>query len=187
LHCQGCGIKIISSLKEENHMIKIWGWDKKPRTMLRFIKPGDIFCFRFDENTYCFGRIISKVIFWTAEIFDYVSPNPEINEEAILKASRLINPVVLDAYCLFDRRTEGEWRIIGRQEDYTPQNMDNVFFTYGVASGCKKVDIWNNETPISAEEQKKYIMLSPDGDYGVKELLKKNVEFNKLLENVYGE
>ncbi|HGN3428356.1 TPA: phosphotriesterase, partial [Proteus mirabilis] len=22
---------------------KFWGWDKKPRTMLRFVKPGDIF------------------------------------------------------------------------------------------------------------------------------------------------
>ncbi|EAN2280869.1 phosphotriesterase, partial [Salmonella enterica] len=25
---------------------KFWGWDKKPRTMLRFVKPGDIFCFK---------------------------------------------------------------------------------------------------------------------------------------------
>lgn len=24
---------------------KFWGWDKKPRTMLRFVKPGDIFVF----------------------------------------------------------------------------------------------------------------------------------------------
>ncbi|EKK8473443.1 phosphotriesterase, partial [Salmonella enterica] len=28
--------------------------------MLRFVKPGDIFCFRLDEDRYCFGRIISK-------------------------------------------------------------------------------------------------------------------------------
>lgn len=27
--------------------VKIWGWDKKKRTMLRFIKPGDIFCFQY--------------------------------------------------------------------------------------------------------------------------------------------
>ncbi|EAS8920308.1 phosphotriesterase, partial [Salmonella enterica] len=24
--------------------------------MLRFVKPGDIFCFRLDEDRYCFGR-----------------------------------------------------------------------------------------------------------------------------------
>ncbi|WP_408603357.1 Imm26 family immunity protein, partial [Salmonella enterica] len=38
---------------------KFWGWDKKPRTMLRFVKPGDIFCFKLDEDRYCFGRIIT--------------------------------------------------------------------------------------------------------------------------------
>ncbi len=36
-------------------MIKIWGWEKKPRTMLRFLKSGDIFCFKYDDHTYCFG------------------------------------------------------------------------------------------------------------------------------------
>ncbi|EAB7704566.1 phosphotriesterase, partial [Salmonella enterica] len=25
--------------------------------MLRFVKPGDIFCFKLDEDRYCFGRI----------------------------------------------------------------------------------------------------------------------------------
>ncbi|EBD8041094.1 phosphotriesterase, partial [Salmonella enterica] len=29
---------------------KFWGWDKKSRTMLRFVKPGDIFCFKLDED-----------------------------------------------------------------------------------------------------------------------------------------
>ena len=33
-------------------MIKIWGWEKKPRTMLRYLKIGDIFCFQYDEHTY---------------------------------------------------------------------------------------------------------------------------------------
>ncbi|EAA9895928.1 phosphotriesterase, partial [Salmonella enterica] len=27
--------------------------------MLRFVKPGDIFCFKLDEDRYCFGRIIT--------------------------------------------------------------------------------------------------------------------------------
>ncbi|EBU0967044.1 phosphotriesterase, partial [Salmonella enterica] len=27
--------------------------------MLRFVKPGDIFCFKLDERRYCFGRIIT--------------------------------------------------------------------------------------------------------------------------------
>ena len=34
---------------------KLWGWDKKTRTMLRFIKAGDLFCSKLDEQRYCFG------------------------------------------------------------------------------------------------------------------------------------
>ncbi len=30
--------------------IKIWGWNKKKRTMIRYIKPGDIFCFELSEQ-----------------------------------------------------------------------------------------------------------------------------------------
>lgn len=34
-------------------------WEKKPRTMLRYVKPGDIFCFKADVGRYRFGRIMS--------------------------------------------------------------------------------------------------------------------------------
>lgn len=64
--------------------VKIWGWDKKKRTMLRFIKPGDIFCFQYDQSKYCFGRIISKIMTGhVAEIFDYMSTDPIINERIL--------------------------------------------------------------------------------------------------------
>lgn len=65
-------------------MIKIWGWEKKPRTMLRFLKIGGIFCFKYDDHTYCFGRIMAHVIVHIVEIFDYVSDQPVITDEDIL-------------------------------------------------------------------------------------------------------
>ncbi len=40
---------------------KFLGWDKKLQTMLRYVKPGDIFCFQLGSNAYGFGLIISKV------------------------------------------------------------------------------------------------------------------------------
>lgn len=53
---------------------KFLSWDKKPRKMLRFVKPGDIFCFRLDENRYRFGRVISKIFTGhVVEIFDFTS------------------------------------------------------------------------------------------------------------------
>ena len=98
---------------------KFWGWDKKPRTMLRFIKPGDIFCVKLNDKKYIFGRIISKIFFGrVAEIFNYVSSTPEIKVEYIDSSKRMFAPILLDSYTLFDRKTEKEadWRI----NDYIP-------------------------------------------------------------------
>jgi len=84
---------------------KIWGWDKKKRTMIRFMKPGDIFCFRLNEDKYCFGRIIAKtVVGHIAEVFDYISEEPNIDENQVERPLRLIEPVVLDSYSLFDKK-----------------------------------------------------------------------------------
>ena len=111
-------------------MIKIWGWEKKPRTMLRFLKIGDIFCFKYDDYTFCFGRIMADVMFHIVEIFDYISDQPVISEEDILGANRLL-VTPLDTYSLFDRRSEGEWRIIGHQEDYVPPEIRKTFGSFG--------------------------------------------------------
>lgn len=154
-------------------MIKIWGWEKKPRTMIRYIKIGDIFCFKFDDHTYRFGRIAAKEIFHIGEILDYVSDRPVITEEDIRGAEWLV-VTPLDTYSLFDRRTEGEWRIIGHQEDYIPKHMEDVWFSWGIASGCRKSDVYGHTVFISEQEWKALPPLSPGGDYNVKhEIMKK--------------
>jgi len=151
-----------------SNMIKIWGWEKKPRTMLRFLKIGDIFCFKYDDHTYRFGRIMAKVIFHIVEILDYVSDQPVIREEDILGADRLI-VTPLDTYSLFDRRSEGEWRIIGHQEDYVPpEDAKDIWFAWGIASGCRKSNVFNQTVFISEEEWSALPSLSPGGDYDVK-------------------
>jgi hypothetical protein len=72
--------------------------------MLRFIKPGDIFCFEFDDRSYCFGRIIAETDFGhLAEIFDYISEEPYITIES-KKNSRVMASIVLDSYSLFDKK-----------------------------------------------------------------------------------
>ena len=150
-------------------MIKIWGWEKKPRTMLRFLKIGDIFCFRYDDHSYRFGRIMAHVIFHIAEIFDYVSQEPVIREGDILHAGRLlVTPI--DSYSLFDRKSEGEWRIIGRQEDYTPpEDARDLWFAWGIASGCRKSNVLDETVFISQAEWDTLPHLSPGGDYDVKQ------------------
>lgn len=156
---------------------KFWSWDKKPRTMLRFVKPGDLFCFKLDDGNYCFGRVMSKIMSGhVVEIFNFISKKPEITESDIAQSERAIPPVIIDTYSLFDRKTEGEWRITGHQNNYKPTNIDDVFFIYGIPVPgiglLKKADINGNKVgEISEEEAKKYQWLSPNGDYDIKSLL----------------
>lgn len=69
--------------------------------MLRYLKIGDIFCFKYDDHTCRFGRNMAHVMFHIVEIFDYISDQPVIFEEDILGAGRLL-VTPLDTYSLFD-------------------------------------------------------------------------------------
>ncbi|TKI62028.1 phosphotriesterase [Lysinibacillus mangiferihumi] len=152
---------------------EIWGWDKKDRTMIRFIKAGDVFCFLNDKNTYCFGRIVSKVsIGNVAEIFDFVSLTPDIKINEIEESKRLIDLVILDSYSLFDKKIEGDWRIIGRQKDFSPTEFENIYFAYGVGDSCRKVDIFDHEVPITELEAKGLQDYSPLGNYDINDMIK---------------
>lgn len=154
---------------------KFWGWDKKPRTMLRFVKPGDIFCFRLDEGKYAFGRIISKIITGhVAEIFEFVSSTPNITEDIINKSKRAFSPIVIDTYGLFDKKVykEGDCRIIGHQNNFEPTGVESIYFSFGVGDSCKKKDVFGNTYPITEDEAKSLPELSPHGDYHIKNLLK---------------
>ncbi len=151
-----------------------WGWDKKPRTMLRFVKSGDIFCFHLRGREYCFGRVISKIMTGhVVEFFNFVNNLPEISEGQVNTTNRLLSPVVIDTYGLFDKKVykDSDWRIIGHQHDFIPENIDDVYFTYGVGNSCKKVNVFDHEVTISEKEAENYPRLSPHGDHDVKILL----------------
>ncbi|NIF24406.1 immunity 26/phosphotriesterase HocA family protein [Candidatus Pantoea multigeneris] len=153
---------------------KFWSWDKKPRTMLRFVKPGDIFCFKIDDNTYRFGRIMSKIITGhIAEIFDHSSEKPEITMDVVNKTQRLIPPIIIDTYGLLDKKVykDGDWRIIGHQENYIPQNVSDVYFAFGIGNNCNKKDFYGNNTPISESEWEALPKLSPKGNLDIITLL----------------
>jgi len=80
---------------------KLWGWDKKTRTMLRFIKARDIFCFKYvptdmDGIYFTYGEEpwCKKVDIWgnkipiseqEAESLPRVSPFGDYNIKELLK------------------------------------------------------------------------------------------------------
>ena len=156
--------------------VDIWGWDKKKRTMIRFLKAGDVFCFKIKNNLYGYGRIVSISILdfgAVAEMLGYsVSPD-SITEYDVINSKRILPILLLDSYVLFDRKIEegSDWRIIGRQHDYAPTNMENVFFTYGEGSGCKKINIFGEIVSITPEEASKLPRARAQRDIHIKKML----------------
>lgn len=145
------------------------GWNSKPRTLLRSIKPGDLFLFRLDDSKYGAGRIISHVsVGHVAEFFDVILDEPDLQGLDLARVKRLGRPVILDAYSLFDRKKEGDWQIVGHQEDFVPQDVDDVFFAYGVGPTRQKVDVFGKRTQVPAQEAEGLPLYSPMGDKDVK-------------------
>ncbi|MCK0545919.1 immunity 26/phosphotriesterase HocA family protein [Pseudomonas syringae pv. aptata] len=148
--------------------VKYYSWAKKPKTLLRNIKSGDIFCFSVNGK-YRIGRIMTQnSLGHVAEIFDQVLDTPDASKLVSMK--RLGRPVILDSYGLFDRKIEGDWRIVAHDEGYIPHD-ESVRFTSGIASGCKKIDIFDNEEAIAESEAKKLPDYSPMGEDDVIEEL----------------
>lgn len=129
---------------------KFWGWDKKPRTMLRFVKPGDIFCFKLDEDRYCFGRIITLMtVGHLSELFDIIKKSLGITGLEISNARRIIE----------------------HQVNYNPKNLDGIYFALGIGDSCKKKDCYGNDFLISESEWKTLPKLSPKGGFDIKKRL----------------
>lgn len=145
------------------------GWDARPKTSLKNIGPGDLFLFLIGDSKYGFGRIISSVsLGHVAEIFDIVLDSPEISHINLCDIKRKGRLIILDSYSLFDRKAEGDWRIVDREESYEPKNVNGFFFTYGDGSGRRKVDVFDNESSVTATEASKLPPYAPFGDLDVK-------------------
>ncbi|EDQ7482919.1 phosphotriesterase [Salmonella enterica subsp. enterica serovar Manhattan] len=118
--------------------------------MLRFVKPGDIFCFKLDEDRYCFGRIITLMtVGHLYELFDIIKKSPGITELEISNARRIIE----------------------HQVNYNPKNLDGIYFALGIGDSCKKKDCYGNDFLISESEWKTLPKLSPKGGFDIKKRL----------------
>lgn len=149
---------------------KAMGWNAKPRTMLRFIKPGDVFMLALEDGKYGLGRILSQVsLGHVAEILDAELAEPSLDKISVDALRRRGRPIVLDSYGLFDKKIEGDWRIVSHQEGFVPSDVGDVFFTYGAGPRRKKVDIFDREEEIPVAEAAKLPLYTPKGDEQVKQ------------------
>lgn len=148
--------------------IELWGWEKKPRTMLRYIKVGDIVCFEIDKTgtKFGYGQIIAHLPPFVFKAFDLVCENPnDITIEDLKNAKQLGEIFVFDAHLTLDKKyTEnGEWRIIGRENDFqiSDDDLKKTFFVQGCKNIYQKIDLHGEQASISNEEAENYLPLSP--------------------------
>lgn len=150
--------------------IKLWGWDKKPRTMLRYVKVGDIVCFEMDSSgsKFGYGQIISNLNSGHPfKGFDILHKNPNnITIEEIEGAKQLGDVFVLDVYSTLDKKRllqNGEWRVIGHQEDFelTKDEINSIFFSYGGKGMKKRKNLLDESIPITDEEAENYVSSGP--------------------------
>lgn len=152
--------------------IKFVKWEAKPRTMLRFIKAGDIFCFKRQDGRFSFGRIMARCLMGHfVEIFSYTSPHPVISEDQINQAQRLLGPFCLDSYMSFDTKRLGDWRIIAHDAGYRLEWGEQYCFAYGSPNNFKKVDMLGKTEKISNEEADKYPRYRAYDDVNIQKML----------------
>lgn len=150
--------------------IKLWGWEKKPRTMLRSVKVGDIVCFEIDSSRskFGYGQIIARLTGGFAfKGFDITHDSPDkITVEEIENAEQLSNIFVLDVYATLDHKKylqNGEWRVIGYEDDFKLSDSDfkSVFFQYGSKGMKKRKDLLNQDVSVTDIEAENYISSGP--------------------------
>ena len=85
--------------------IIILGWKKKPKTLYRYLKNGDIFAYQIREDLFGFGRILAKNPWGaSAEFFDLFSSSTDAIFEKEIKQLETLFIVVLDVYTLFQKK-----------------------------------------------------------------------------------
>ena len=98
--------------------LTILGWDKKPKTLYRYIKEGDIFAFQIKIDLFGFGRILANnPLGVSAEIFDIFQPNPDdLFKNYDYDKLSILFITILDAHSLFQAKLDTEWRIITKEK-----------------------------------------------------------------------
>ena len=137
------------------------------------IKPGDLFAFRMDSTKFGFGRIVSQTnLGHIAELFDHFDIKPTLEATKNYQVFRPL--IVLDAYGLFQRKSEGDWGIIGVTPNYVPSaETANTRFAWGLKGQQKTTDIYGNTLEASDVDAANLPRYQPWGDDDVKDFIER--------------
>lgn len=148
------------------------GWEKKKRTRLSSLVVGDVFALEVVGGGYAFGRLAAKIFdSFVAEFFDKIKSKPELGVTEYEGMCVAIAPIEIDSYSLFDRKIEGDWRIIGRDAAYAYPDPTGRIFKFGMPPNFKYVNM-NGDFVGAPADFGDIPYLETNGDYRIQELIK---------------
>lgn len=120
----------IRCCKERKRTMKIFNWEKN-KTLYRYLKHGDLFCFKIADKLFGYGRLIAKnKLGATVGIFDLFTLSPvEPFDYKNAGNYPILFKTVLDCHTLFVSKLESDWRIIAQDPDYqdlTPSEITSI-------------------------------------------------------------
>lgn len=135
------------------------------------LKPGEILSFELEPGLFGFAKVLAKPKLGDAiEVYDYFSSNQDDYKMAINSLPLFEQPIILDGYSIFWKRTVDNWSVVGIDENFKFDEEDraNVKFKYGVPRLFKLIDLNNVSYPdVSQEEAEKYPYYSPYSNHAV--------------------
>jgi hypothetical protein len=140
-----------------------YDWDRKKRTPLRSVRPGDYFCFALPSGGFGAGMVISRVsIGHAVEIFDARVAEPRWSDE--WREYPIAFREIIDSYSLFDRKKEGDWRIVASSVLEDRDTDRATWFAYGSPGDRVKVNLLGERSPCSEEEYDALPRYRPAGE-----------------------
>lgn len=143
-------------------------WDSKPRTMLRFLKPGDRFAFETSPGRFGQGTLLAKVsLGHSAEIYPALVSDPA-DTSAWDDGAEPAFFEILDTYSLFDRRREGDWQRIATDAAVPSRPAHrSTRFGYGSPGDGQSTDLFGHRAPVDEHEFARLPRYRPAGHRAV--------------------
>ena len=117
--------------------MKIFNWEKN-KTLYRYLKNGDLFCFKIADKLFGYGRIIAKNKLGATVGILICLLQVQLSYSIIkmLEITPILFKTVLDCHTLFESKLESDWRIIAQDPNYqdpTPSEILPLIPLVGLA------------------------------------------------------
>jgi hypothetical protein len=102
------------------------------------LKIGDIISFELNTEEYVFSKkygfarvLVKDKLGDVIEVYNYFSDNTDDYVNAIISEPLFDQPVILDGYSVFWKRTGGKWQLLKNDKEFEFKNSSKIKYKYG--------------------------------------------------------